>query len=446
MGETKNRHFRVTFTDKLKVFFKGSEVTSDGGLIAVRELDEQLGLTEMAGEYLVDSRPGRNIQHELVELLRQSVYSRLAGYEDVNDANQLRNDPALRAVLSERALEKTGSSDSTLGRFETEILTLNNNLEKMDKMLFKWIEKVDTVREVKEIVLDLDSSESPVYGNQEGSAYNGYFGTSCYHPLFCFNQYRDALKAKLRPGNVHSADGAIDFVEPILRYYVAKGIKVKLRADAAFADPKLFTLCEELGVEEVEYAIKIKENNRLTEMVKDLLIKPAGKSSKKTIVLYKSFLYQAESWDKPRRIVAKIEHHPDELFPRVSFIVTNLKCRDKKVVKFYNKRGTCEQWIKEGKYALNWTKLSCQKFVENEARLKLFIMAYNLGNFLRTLVLPERIKHWSLRSIQLKLIKIGGRLIKHARYYWILLAETVMNGKLFAALLNNIRRLCPDTG
>jgi hypothetical protein len=342
MGETKNRHFRVTFTDKLKVFFKGSEVTSDGGLIAVRELDEQLGLTEMAGEYLVDSRPGRNIQHELVELLRQSVYSRLAGYEDVNDANQLRNDPALRAVLSERALEKTGSSDSTLGRFETEILTLNNNLEKMDKMLFKWIEKVDTVREVKEIVLDLDSSESPVYGNQEGSAYNGYFGTSCYHPLFCFNQYRDALKAKLRPGNVHSADGAIDFVEPILRYYVAKGIKVKLRADAAFADPKLFTLCEELGVEEVEYAIKIKENNRLTEMVKDLLIKPAGKSSKKTIVLYKSFLYQAESWDKPRRIVAKIEHHPDELFPRVSFIVTNLKCRDKKVVKFYNKRGTCE--------------------------------------------------------------------------------------------------------
>ncbi|MFH1227336.1 MAG: transposase [Planctomycetota bacterium] len=123
-----------------------------------------------------------------------------------------------------------------------------------------------------------------------------------------------------------------------------------------------------------------------------------------------------------------------------------MKWCDKKIIKFYNKRGTCEQWIKEGKYALNWTRLSCQRFVENETRLKLFIMAYNLGNFLRTLVLPEGIKHWSLRSIQLKLIKIGGRLIKHARYYCLLLAETMINHKIFSGLLNNIRRLCPSSG
>jgi len=443
MGEDKNRHFRVSFTDKLKVYFKGSEVTSDGGLIAVRELDEQLGLTALAEEFLSDTRYGRNIQHELTELLRQSVYSRLAGYEDVNDAEKLRNDPALKSVLSERALEKGGAAEKTVGRFETEILTQNGNLEKMDEMIFKSIEKVDTIREVKEIVLDLDSSESPVYGEQEGSAYNGYFGLTCYHPLFCFNQYGDCLKAKLRPGNVHSADGAIEFVEPTLRYYVAKEINAKLRGDAAFADPKLFTLCEELGV---KYTIRIKGNNRLAEAVADFLSRPVGKDRTKVITVYKDFFYQAESWDKPRRIVAKIEHHPDELFPRVGFIVTNLKWRNKKVVKFYNKRGTCEQWIKEGKYALNWTRLSCQKFVENEARLKLFIMAYNLGNFLRTLALPEGIKHWSLRSIQLKLIKIGGRLIKHARYYCLLLAETVINAKLFSGLLTNIKRLCPASG
>ncbi len=174
-------------------------------------------------------------------------------------------------------------------------------------------------------------------------------------------------------------------------------------------------------------------------------------------MLYKDFRYQAASWDKARRIVAKIEQYPDELFPRVGFIITSLKWCDKKVVKFYNKRGTCEQWIKEGQYALNWTRLSCQRFVENEARLKLFIMAYNLGNFLRTLALPEGIKHWSLRSIQLKLIKIGGRLIKHAclrpehrdrqaRYYCLLLAETSITEKIFSGLLNNIRRLCPASG
>lgn len=442
MGETKNRHFRVTFTDKLKVFFKGSEVTSDGGLIVVRELDEKLGLTEMAGEYLVDTRLGQNIQHELTELLRQSVYSRLAGYEDVNDAERLRHDPALRSVLSERALEKNGSSEATVNRFETEILTEGNNLAKMDEMLFKWIEKADKVRGVKTIILDLDSSESPVYGDQEGGAYNGYFGLTCYHPLFAFNQDGDCLKVKLRPGNVYSAEGSVEFIGPILRYYAAKGFKVKLRGDAAFPDTELMKLCEELGV---EYAFRIKENSRLEEMVADL-IKSIKRDKEKVVVVYKDFRYQAGTWDKPRRIIAKIEWYPTELFPKVRFIVTSLRWRDKKVVKFYNKRGTCEQWIKEGKYALNWTKLSCQKFVENEARLKLFIMAYNLGNFLRTLALPDGIKHWSLRSIQLKLIKIGGRLIKHARYYWMLLAEASIGQKIFSGLLNNIHRLCPNTG
>jgi hypothetical protein len=203
--------------------------------------------------------------------------------------------------------------------------------------------------------------------------------------------------------------------------------------------PELFELCEELGV---EYTIRIKENSRLDEMVAKI-IKSIKKAKEKTIVVYKDFSYQAVSWDKPRRIIAKIEWHPNEMFPRIGFIVTNLKWRDKKVVKFYNKRGTCEQWIKEGKYALNWTKLSCQRFVENEVRLKLFIMAYNLGNFTRTLALPEGIKHWSLRTIQLKLIKIGGRLIRHARYYWLLLAETNITEKIFSGLMNNIRRLCP---
>jgi len=442
MGEKKNHCFRFNFTDKLKAYVKGSEITSDGGLIIVRELDEKLGLTNLAEEYLADTRTGRNIQHELTELLRQSVYSRLAGYEDVTDANQLRNDPALRAVLSERAFERNGSSEGTVGRFETEILTEGNNLNKMDEMIFKWIQKADDVRKVKTIILDVDSSESPVYGDQEGGAYNGYFGLTCYHPLFCFNQYGDCLKAKLRPGNVASAAGCLEFIEPILRHYISLGIHIKLRCDAAFAIPELFELCERLGV---KYTIRIKENSRLDEKV-EKAIKAIRKNKRKTVVMYKDFLYQAVSWNKPRRIIAKIEQYPNELFPKVGFIITNLKWRDKKVVKFYNKRGTCEQWIKEGKYALNWTKLSCQRFVENEVRLKLFIMAYNLGNFTRTLVLPDGIKHWSLRTIQLKLIKTGGRLIKHARYYCLLLAETNITRKIFAGLLNNIRRLHPATG
>jgi len=443
MGESKNSYFRVGFSQKLKVGFKGAQVTSDGGLVAIREMDQQLGLTEIAGEHLKDTRYGKNIQHQMEGLFRQSVYSRLGGYEDTNDAEGLRKDPGMRAIIGERALEKTAAGETTVDRFEKEMLLEGDNLEQMDEILKRWIEKIDSVRGIKEIILDIDSSESPVYGDQEGASYNGHFGLKCYHPLFVFNQYGDCLKVKLRPGNVHSADGWQEFLLPILRYYAGKGIKVQVRADAAFAIPELYALLEELGI---GYAIRIKENAQLTKKVEEYTKRPVGRPGKKPVIKYVSFQYSAGSWEKERRIVAKIEHHQGELFPRVGFIVTNLKWNDKAVVKFYNHRGTCEQWIKEGKYALNWTRLSCQGFKENEVRLKLFILAYNLGNIFRTLALPERIRSWSLRTIQLKLIKIGGRLIRHARYYYLLLSEVTITEYLWKSIIRKIRCLCPAPG
>ena len=187
MGESKNSYFRVRFNQKLKIGFRGTQVTSDGGLVAIREMDEQLGLTKIAGEYLEDKRHGKNIQHEMEGLLRQSVYSRLGGYEDTNDAEGLRKDPGMRAVIGNRALAKTGAGETTVGRFEKEILLEGDNLNNLDEILKRWTEKVDSVRDMKEIILDIDSSESPVYGEQEGSSYNGHFGLKCYHPLFVFN-------------------------------------------------------------------------------------------------------------------------------------------------------------------------------------------------------------------------------------------------------------------
>jgi hypothetical protein len=155
----------------------------------------------------------------------------------------------------------------------------------------------------------------------------------------------------------------------------------------------------------------------------ELLTRPVGRPSHKALVEYKSFLYQAASWKKARRVVAKVEHHQGELFPRVGFIVTNLSLPSRAVVRFYNRRGTAEQWIKEGKQATHWTRLSCQRFRANEVRLQLSVLAYNLGNLWRRLVLPKRIDHWSLTSLQQRLVKTGGRLVRHARYYWLLLAE-----------------------
>ena len=140
-------------------------------------------------------------------------------------------------------------------------------------------------------------------------------------------------------------------------------------------------------------------------------------------------------------MVAKVEWHQGELFSRVRFIVTNMSAKPKSAVHFYNGHGTDEQWIKEGKYALNWTRLSCKRFVSNQVRLLLFVLAYNLRNFLRRLVLPGKIKHWSLRSLLVKLIKIGAKVVRHSRYVTFQMAEVAIYKRLFAKILARIERL-----
>ncbi len=191
---------------------------------------------------------------------------------------------------------------------------------------------------------------------------------------------------------------------PEIERQQAEGKQVGFRADAAFAKPEIYEALEECGV---MYAIRIPANESLEWAVAEILFRPPGRPSRKPLVRYKSFAYQAGSWTKPRRIVAKVGHHEGELFPRVGFIVTNLSLPSRAVVRFYNKRGTAEQWIKEGKQATHWTRLSCHRFRANEARLQLSLLAYNLGNLWRRLVLPKRIDAWSLTSLQQRLVKTG---------------------------------------
>ena len=261
------------------------------------------------------------------------------------------------------------------------------------------------------------STEIPVYGNQEQSAYNGHFESTCYHPLLLFNREGDCLAAKLRPGNVHSADDWEELLLPEIERQQKHGKEVVVRADAAFAKPEIYEALEERGV---NYAIRIPANENLERDIAELLPRPVGRPSIRPLVGYKSFLYQAASWRKARRVVAKVEHHQGELFPRVGFIVTSLSLPSRAVVRFYNKRGTAEQWIKEGKQAVKMTRLSCHRFRSNEVRLWLSLIAYNLGNLWRRLALPKKIENWSLTSLQQRLVKTGGRLVKHARYYWLL--------------------------
>jgi hypothetical protein len=196
-----------------------------------------------------------------------------------------------------------------------------------------------------------------------------------------------------------------------------------------------------LDKEVFRYAIRLKANPVLQRKIAHLLRRPVGRPSRQAKKFRASFRYRAGSWDQARRVVAKVERHAGELFPRVGFIVTNLKWRSKRVERIYNARGTAEQWIKEGKNAVKWTKLSCRRFKGNAARLQLFAFAYNLANFLRQLVLPEPIQGWTLTTLQEKLIKIGAKVVTHAKYAVFQLAEVAVPRQLFAALPEPIGRL-----
>ena len=438
MGDSQNDCLRVDFDRQIKLEFRGTTVTSDGGLLAYRELDDALGLTSTAGSSLHDTRTGQNRQHSLTALLRQSIYSRLAGYEDVNDAERLCLDPALRAVVGGRAIASSAASTSEMARFETDTLSTTVNLQNLTDLSGKWIDQTRQHRQLTQLILDMDSSVSETYGQQQGTAYNGHFGCTCYHPLFLFNQFGDLERVMLRRGNRSSAKYWRRVLLPVIARYRDLDVPKFFRGDAAFAGPKLLRLLEREGF---RYAIRIKANAVLERKIAHLLKRPVGRPSLQPKVFYHRLRYQAKSWECARRVVAKIEWHAGELFPRVGFIVTNLKWHSKRVVRFYNRRGTAEQWIKEGKNAIKWTKLSCRRFKNNAARLNLFALAYNLANFLRQLVLPKSIKKWTLTTLREKLIKIGAKVVKHAKYIIFQLAEVAVPRQLFAAILERIGQL-----
>ena len=440
MGESKEGVLRLDFDRRLKLEFHGSKVTSDAGLLPYRELDDAVGLSEIAGDVLTDTRRGKNGRHGLVAQFRQSVFGRLGGYDDVNDADRLSLDPVMRWIVGGHAVTKQAASSSQMGRFETEVLATEENLTALADLSGQWIDRVHERHPPKMIVLDMDSSVSPTHGDQEGSAYNGHFGCSCYHPLFVFNQFGDLERSSLRPGNVHSADGWRDVLEPVIERYRKRDLRRYFRGDAAFASPDIY---EFLEAEAYTYAIRLKANAVLQESIAHLLSRPVGRPPNHVRRYYASFSYQAGSWERKRRIVAKVEWHPGELYPRVGFIVTNLSRPADRVVAFYNQRGKAEQYIKEGKNAIKWTRLSCRRFRDNAVRLQLHTLAYNLANFMRTLALPKEVEHWSLTTLREKLVKIGAKVVSHGRYVTFQLAEVAVSKILFQkilALIDDLRR------
>ena len=303
-GESSDEVLKLDFDRRLMLQFRGSVVTSDAGLLAYRELDDALGLTATAGETLADGRTGKNGRHALVGLLRQSVFGRLAGYEDVNDAQRLRHDPAMRWIVGGKAAQVRAASPSQMGRFETQWLAAPENLSALSDLSGQWIDLVHGRRPPRGIVLDMDSSVSPTHGEQEMSVWNGHYACTCYHPLFVFDQFGDLERSALRPGNVHSADGWDGVLKPVVTRYQGKVSRIYFRADAAFAMPEVY---EFLEAERIKYAIRLPANQVLQSRIGYLLKRPVGRPPNEVRRFHAKFSYRAGSWTKPRRVIAKVE-------------------------------------------------------------------------------------------------------------------------------------------
>src|ERR687893_141963 len=256
-GEREGAALPGAFHHRPQKKIPGLKGKSDAGLLPFRDLDDALGLTDLAAGVLADTRTGQNSRHTLIAQLRQSVFGRLAGYEDVNDADRLGGDPAMRWIVGGRAVTQNAASTSQMGRFETEVLVQKANLSALADLPGRWIDVVHARRPVKGIVLDMASSVSPTHGEQDGSADNGHFGCTCSHPLFVFNQSGDLERCALRPGNVHSAEGWREVLEPVVVRYRGKVKRRYFRADAAFASPEVYTFLE---AERFRYAIRLPAN------------------------------------------------------------------------------------------------------------------------------------------------------------------------------------------
>ncbi len=419
VGDERSETIRPEFDRSISIGFRGAKITSDTGFLILREIDQRFDILGAAVSQIDDLRSARHTDHSLLELLRQRVYQVAAGYEDCNDADHLKVDPALRLALGKE--HESGAGQSALCRFENRILATPQGLKALEKALSRSADSLLRRRNKRRLIIDVDSTEDPVHGNQEGAAFNGYFEQVCYHPLFCLTNKGDLLSARLRPGNAHSAEGVIDLISPLVERYRSRFKSFWLRGDAALAGPDLYEFCEK---KRITYFIRLPSNNSLKRLIQPHLQRPVGRPPASGIqVRVVEFDYQAEKWNKPRRVVCKIEWHVGELFPRVGFIVTNSHLEAERVITIYNGRAEIENRIKEGKNTLRWDKTSCHRFAANQARLLVGCLAYNLLHMIRDSAFwGERVKP-SLDSIIRRLVKVGARVVYHARRWYVHLAS-----------------------
>ena len=425
---------------QMKINFNGGDLSSDAGLLLIKEFACKLGFEKILKSEFKTNDPAKVRIHKDDENLWQMIYQILGAYFEDDCADELTNDPVLTAVLGKKAL----ASQPTLSRFfnrmdDTTLRQFYDITRKLRKVVY-------AVRKPQLVLLDLDSTLLDTFGHQEGEGFNFHYRSHGYHPLLCYDGITgDLLKIELRDGTVYSSTGVADFLQPLLDEFLENysDIPLFLRGDSGFATPALYSQCETNGT---SYVIRLKENQilrNLASSIEDELMERTKQDQVSYAVAYGEFEYQANSWEYPRRVVCKVEKPAGQFIHMFTFIVTNMDASPEELIRFYCKRGRMENFIKESKNGFDFASVSSSSKIVNANRLQVHALAYNIFNWFKRLVLPAKMRKQQIDTIRLKLLKIAAKVVHSARYITFKLCSSCPYKDEFHETLENIRKLQP---
>lgn len=408
---------------QLTADFSGGTITSDGGLLLVREFDERIGLSEAFSKLIYDPRDPRFILHDQLALIRQRLYQIVAGYEDANDATLLRKDPLFKAITGRCPEDLDLGSQPTFSRLENRIRQAA--LEELnDEMVRTFIRSRPEA--LQEITLDIDPSEARTYGQQELTFFNGHYDSYMYFPQFvCDAKSRFLLAAVLRPGNVSAANGAVLLLARIVQILRATWPKIRIyvRADSNFAEPHLLNWLEEEGI---PYTVGIGQNKVLRALSAEFVksVEARFEATQQSQRSFSSISYQTQkTWTHARRVVVKVE--VTKLGTNVRYVVVTKGGRSQALYEWYTERGgTIEDVIEQLKNGYEADRMSCHRFEANAFRLVLHSAAYNLMLLFREHVAIPELANADIQTIRIKLIKVGARIERTARRIWVRLSSS----------------------
>lgn len=427
-------HFPSIKRRKIEAKFSGGDVTSDGGIMLLREIDRQINLIQELSSVIPDPRNPEFIVHSQLSLLKQRIYGVALGYEDLNDHDKLRNDPAFQTAVDR---DETLASSPTLCRLENR--TAKQVAWDMHGVFIeKFIQSFEKVPQ--ELILDFDATDDPVHGEQEGRFFHGYYREYCFLPLYVFCEGQ-LLVSYLRPSNQDQAKHTWAVLSLLVKRLRREWPEVKIifRGDGGFCRHKMFSWCER---HDVKYIVGIAKNNRLLNQSKALQ-NQAEKNYQKTQEkqrLFQEISYAADSWSRERRIIVKAEYTSKGENTR--FVVTNLLGETQYLYdSVYCARGEMENRIKEQQLDLFADRTSCHRWWANQFRLLLSSAAYILISAIRRVALSAtELARAQCGTIRLKLFKIGAVIIRNTRRIKFLFSSHYPYQDLFIQV---VAKLCP---